>query len=143
MADIRKRTWKNGKTSYQVRYSTKSAAGHAYKSFDTLKEARAFSEDAHARRRAGARSAEVRTVAQAVDKWLDICSKEGRDGRDPITLHTKKCYGYRADLMKAYSWPKEFPNLEAPDVVEFRSWLLKNYGRDQAQRTLSSFHSVV
>ncbi len=40
-------------------------------------------------------------------------------------------------------WDTDFASLEAPDVVEFRSWLLKHCGRDQARRTLSSFHSVV
>ena len=33
--------------------------------------------------------------------------------------------------------------MEAPDIVAFRSWLLKNYSRDQAKKALSSFHSVL
>lgn len=30
-----------------------------------------------------------------------------------------------------------------PDVVNFRSWLLRNYSYDQARKTLSSFHTVL
>lgn len=140
MSDIRKRTGRKGVT-YQVRFGT--PAGYEYRTFDTLKEAREFREDSKAKKRAGRRSSEIVTVAQAVDKWLDICSTEGRDGRDPVTAGTRTIYEYRADLMKAYKWPGDLAALDAPDVIEFRSWLLKNYGRDQARRTLSSFHAVM
>ena len=44
-------------------------------------------------------------MAQAVDKWLDVCTTEVRDGRDPITAGTRINYEYRVDLMKAYEWP--------------------------------------
>lgn len=140
MTDIRKRAGRRG-TTYQVRF--RGPKGYEYRTFDTMKEARAFREDRPAQKRLGGRSAEIVTVDQAVDRWMDICAKEGRDGRDPITTHTRKCYQYRADLMKAYPWTKELADLGAPDVVEFRSWLLKHYGRDQARRTLTSFHSVI
>lgn len=143
MTDIRKRTGPKGVT-YQVRYPTKGAkSGYAYKTFLTMREARDFSGDATARKRGSVRGSEIKTVEQAVDKWMEICEKEGRDGREPVTNHTRKGYQYRADLMKAYPWPKALQELEAPDVVEFRSWLLKNHGRDQARRALSSFHSVM
>ena len=45
--------------------------------------------------------------------------------------------------MKAYDWDKELHELEAPDIVKFRSWLLKTLTRDQARSTLSSFHSAL
>src|SRR5262245_7826010 len=124
MADIRKRTGKNG-TTYQVRYATKATkSGYAFRTFDTLKEARAFTESGEARSPLGARDPEVRTIAQAVDKWLAVCVKEGREGRDPITKHTEKTYGRRAEVMKSYDWGKSLQEIDAPDVVEFRSWLL-------------------
>lgn len=48
MTDIRKRIGKKGAT-YQVRYSSKSTkTGYAYKTFDTIKEARAFLESGDA-----------------------------------------------------------------------------------------------
>jgi len=45
--------------------------------------------------------------------------------------------------MRAYDWDKELHELEAPDIGAFRSWLLKNYSRDQAKKVLSSFHSAL
>jgi integrase len=105
MSDIRKRTGKNG-TTYQVRYPSRgSTTGFAYKTFASLKEARAFREDAAARKGAAPASADIRTVAQAE--------------RD---LHA----------------------LTAPDIVEFRSWLVRNCAsRDQARKVMSSFQSVM
>jgi len=143
MADIRKRVGEKG-TTYQVRYPSKTAkSGYAYKSFDTLKEARDYRENSKARESAGPRSNDIRTVAHAVDKWLDICEKEGRDGRDPVTKYTYKNYQYRADIMKSYAWNKELYELSEPDVVEFRSWLLRKHSREVSQKVLSSFHSVI
>ena len=84
MSDIRKRAGRKGIT-YQVRYPTKAAkSGYAYKTFDTLKEARAFREDAGARSGSAPTSAAIRTVPQAVQLWLDICEKIGRDGREKV-----------------------------------------------------------
>jgi len=85
MADIRKRTGAKGVT-YQVRYPSKaSKSGYAYATFDTMKEAREFREDSRKRTQKAGTGSEIRTIPQAIDKWLDICAKEGRDGRDPVT----------------------------------------------------------
>ena len=85
MSDIRKRNGSKG-ISYQVRYASMAAkSGYAYKSFETLKEARTFLEDSAARRKNGPLSTEIRTVDQGLQKWLDVCAKEGRNGRDPVT----------------------------------------------------------
>lgn len=143
MADIRKRTGTKG-TTYQVRYPSKAVkSGYAYATFDTLKEARTFVESGKARERNGSRHPEIRTVVQAIDKWLEVCQHEGRQGKDPVTPAVLKNYHRRAQAMKAYDWDKELHELEAPDIVKFRSWLLKTLTRDQARSTLSSFHSVL
>ena len=89
------------------------------------------------------RSSEIRTVDSAITKWLDICEKEGRDGRDPVTNYTHKNYEYRANIMRGHEWTKELADLTTPDIIEFRSWLLKNYSRDLSKKVLSSFHSVI
>lgn len=143
MADIRKRNGKNG-IIYQVRYSTKSAkSGYAYKSFKTRKEALAFRENAGARADSAPRRADIRTVAQGVQKWLDICEKEGRNGREPVTKYTLANYEYRAAIINVYEWQSDLAELTKPDVVEFRSWLLKNYSRAVAGKVLTSFHSMI
>jgi integrase len=108
-----------------------------------LKEARAFREDSRARAALAPRAREIVTVSDAVQKWLDICEKEGRDGRDPVTAYTMKGYQHRAGIINEYEWPKSIHELTAPDIIEFRSWLLQTRSRDQAHKVLSSFHSLV
>lgn len=142
MSDIRKRTGKRGVT-YQVRYASRAAkTGYAYKTFDTLKEARAFLESGDAFK-AGATPNRHLSVEEGVRTWIDVCEKEGRGGRDPVTPYTLKTYRYRAGIINDYEWAKPLSELSAPDVVEFRSWLLRNHSRDQARKVLSYFHSMV
>jgi integrase len=144
MADIRKRSGSKGIT-YQVRYPSKaSKSGYAFKTFSTLKEAREFRESGETKKTGSARSGNgIVTVADGIEKWLEVCEKEGRDGRDPVTDFTLKGYQYRASIIKSYSWEKNLPELTAPDIVEFRSWLLGNYPRSMAHFVLSSFHSMI
>ena len=143
MSDIRKRIGRKG-TTYQVRYPSKAAkSGYAYETFLTRKEALAFREDARARSTKTPLSAEIRSVAQGVQKWLDICEKEGRNGREPVTRYTLDNYEYRAEIMKRYAWDKDLHELTKPDIVQFRSWLLENHSRDVAHKVLTSFHSMI
>jgi integrase len=143
MSDIRKRTGSKG-TTYQVRYANKAAkSGYAYATFATRKEALEFRENAAARKSAKAAAPGISTVAQGVQKWLDICEKEGRNGREPVTRYTLDNYEYRAEIIKKYSWEKELHELTKPDIILFRSWLLENYSRAVAHKALTSFHSVI
>lgn len=142
MSDIRKRIGSKGIT-YQVRYPSKaSKTGYAYKTFANLKEARAFLDDGLPKSRHRALTS-TKSVPSAIQKWLDTCKHEGRQGKDPVSPATYEVYEYRAEIMRAYQWGKDIHELETPDVVAFRSWLVKNYSRDQAKKVLSSFHSVV
>jgi integrase len=143
MVDIRKRNGSKGIT-YQVRYPSKaSKSGYAYKTFLTLKEAREFRESGETKKTGPARGDGIVTVADGIEKWLEVCEKEGRDGRDPVTDFTLKGYKYRARIINSFSWEKRLQELTAPDIVEFRSWLLGNYPRAMAHFVLSSFHSMI
>jgi len=141
MADIRKRTGAKG-TNYQVRYPSKAAAsGYSYATFDTLKEARAFTENLGSIKAAPGDG--IIGVPDAVDRWLTICEKIGRDGREKVELETYKEYARRSKVMKEYAWSKPLYELVPADIVAFRNWLLETKSRDLARRTLSSFHSVL
>jgi integrase len=143
MADIRKRNGSKGVT-YQVRYPSKaSKSGYAYKTFLTLKEAREFRESGETKKTGPTRGGGIVTVADGVEKWLEVCENEGRDGRDPVTDFTLKGYKYRARIINSYAWEKSLQELTAPDIVEFRSWLLREYPRSMAHFVLSSFHSMI
>lgn len=144
MSDIRKRAGKNG-TTYQVRYPDKSKkSGHAYATFKTMKEARAFRDEQSGNWQRQNLDHSVRSIANAVYRWLEICEKEGTDGNDPVTAYTRKNYQYFASFMTGYPWSKELQELTPPDIVLFRSWLLKNCpSRYVARKTLSYFHTVL
>lgn len=144
MSDIRKRTGSKG-TTYQVRYPSKATkSGYAYATFNTLKEAREYIESGAHKIRSSQPSSVRMTVAEAIDQWLDVCEKEGREGRDPITKYTLQHYRHRAEIMKRFEWNQLLSELTAPDIIAFRSWLLVNCAsRDQARKVLSSFHSVI
>jgi integrase len=141
MADIRKRKGLKG-VKYQVRYPTsETKSGYTYASFDTLKEARAFSENLGSLPKRP--SAGVITIPEAVTRWLDICEKIGRDGREKVEPETFKEYRRRGRVIEEYAWTKNLPELEPADVVHIRNWLLQTKSRDLARRTLSSFHSII
>lgn len=143
MSDIRKRVGPKG-TTYQVRYpSTSTKSGYAYKSFNTRKAARAFLDEIAGRRFVGPLDPAIQTMHEAVDTWIRICEREGRDGRDPVTGYTLKGYLRRAEIIKAYPWDKPIAELQTPDIVAFRSWLLSEYSRDLARRALTSLHGVL
>lgn len=142
MADIRKRTGAKG-TTYQVRYPSKaSKSGHAYATFDTRKEAVEFRDNSRGLKNAP-RKSDILLVEDGVQKWLDICEKEGRNGREPVTRYTLDNYEYRADIIKSYPWDKDLQELAKTDIIEFRSWLLRHHSRDVAHKVLTSFHSMV
>ncbi|WP_406873324.1 site-specific integrase [Aminobacter sp. P9b] len=141
MADIRKRTGRKG-TTYQVRYPSRTAkTGYEYATFDTLKEARAFTENLGSFE--SVPGGQAISVVDAVDRWLSICEKIGRDGREKVEKQTYNEYARRAKVIKEYRWTKPLHELEQPDVVAFRKWLLETRTRDLARRCLSSFHSVI
>lgn len=144
MADIRKRNGAKGVT-YQVRYASKSSkTGYAYATFLTRKEAAAFLESGRAAQQSSHHRSDVRTVRQAVQLWLNVCEKEGLNGREPVTFYTYKNYEYRAEIITRYDWNKEIYELAPPDVVAFRSWLLTHgISRDLAGKVLSTFQSVM
>lgn len=83
------------------------------------------------------------TVADGVQRWLDICEKIGRDGREVVERETLKEYRRRAAVVCEYSWSKPLAELRPADCVQFRNWLLTHKSRDLARRTLSSFHSML
>jgi integrase len=140
MTDIRKRVGRKGVT-YQVRF--RGANGYEYRTFETLKEARGFREDSSAHKRAARKGRAVITVEDGVEKWLDVCEKEGRNGREPVTRYTLNSYEYLAGIIKSYDWSTDLAGLTKPDVVQFRSWLLTNYSRDLSHKVLTAFRSTI
>ena len=144
MSDIRKRSGTKG-TTYQVRYADPSSqTGYSYKTFSSAKAARAFRDSSALYAQKTSAQDHNLSVAEAMQEWLDICEKEGLNGREPITNYSLENYTYRAGFVTDYPWTKPLPALTPPDVVEFRSWLLRrDLSRDLVRKVLASFQSMV
>ena len=141
MANIRKIRGKKV-TTYQVRYASRERKSElGYSTFSSMKEARDFVQNLGTLREAPAGQSLL--VTEAIDQWLAICNRTGRDGRESVEPETFKEYDRRARVMKEYAWRKTLHELTPADVIQFRQWLLENKTRDLARRTLSSFHSVL
>jgi integrase len=138
MSDIRNRTGSKG-TTYQVRYSQRNGK-LGYSTFSRRKDAQQFIESLSARRET---DSTITTMAAAADLWLAVCKHEGRNGRPPVSDFTYDLYETRADLMRDYDWGKPIQEWTRSDIINFRSWLLRNTTRYMASKTLLSLRSVV
>ena len=145
MADIRTRIADDGSKIHQVRfkdYSNKS--GYGYKSFSRAGAAKAF----EAQKTLDELNDEPTKVSDlsmndAVEYWLNICEKEGLDGSNSVTTCTLKNYIYRVSFITNYSWPKPINKLSAPDIVDFRSWMLnEGHSRDLCGKVLTTLNSI-
>ena len=124
MANIRKIRGKKV-TTYQVRYASRERkSGLGYSTFSSMKEARDFVQNLGTLREAPAGQSLL--VTEAIDQWLAICNKTGRDGRESVEPETFKEYDRRARVMKEYAWRKTLHELTPADVIQFRQWLLEN-----------------
>ena len=151
MADVRKRIYADGGVGYQVRFIDKSSkSGFRYKTFALAKQAQQFKTIKDLEE--GAFSPVLQatsslqsdfSVLDAIELWLDICGRVGRDGREPVEPTTFAEYARRARVMRRYNWKKPLQGLQPTDVVQFRTWLLEDFSRDLARRTLSSFCSAL
>ncbi len=145
MADLRRKKTAKGTIVHQVRYRNSSTkSGYAYRNFETVKQARKFLSLVHQKSSIGLSQSAVRTIDDAVAAWLDICQNEGLNGGEPVTRYTLQNYTYRSGFVLAYEWPKEIWQLTAPDIVSFRSWLLRNTpSRETAQKVMVTLHSIM
>ena len=145
MASTQKRVRSDGSIRYQVRYLDNTAkSGFSYRSFSRAKAAKAFEcEKTLEEENTGLQIPQKLSVQDAVELWLNICEKIGRDGREPVEMSTLVEYMRRAKVIQAYHWNKFIHELTALDFVQFRNWLLENHSRDLAKRTLSSFQSIM
>lgn len=144
MADIRRRKNDDGSVGYQVRYIDKSnKSGFGYKTFAKAKQANRFKAVKDLEEASSSPTVQCMAIHDAIDMWLDICEKTGRDGREPVEQMTLVEYQRRARAMKQYPWTCQLHELLPKNIVAFRQWLLENFTRDMARRTLSSFRSVI
>lgn len=154
MADIRPRKGKKG-TTYQLRYV--DAAGETlYKTFDKRKDAAAFLSKSGAEPAKPAELPKIETghtIKAALDDWLDVCEKIGRNGREPVEPHTLRHYRSEANHLKALQDETDpekplfadmtLASINGPTMVRIRDALLKAHTRHMAKRCLTSLKSAL
>ena len=52
-------------------------------------------------------------------------------------------YKYYAKIFNSHPWRKTLQELTKPDIIEFRSWLLRSYSREVSHKALAYFHSMI
>lgn len=153
MADIRPRKGPRG-TTYQLRY-VDADGDLRYKSFKKRKDAAGFLSTSGNPEpvQPEPKKPDAYSLGAAIDDWLMVCEKIGRNGRPPVEAHTLRHYKSEADHLKALrDKSKEdtplFAGLAVTDItgpvmVCIRDALLGAHSRHMARRCLTSLKSAL
>ncbi len=145
MASIERREQKT-KTVYRVRYwaGRRNKNGNRLYDYsewtDKRKNAQEFLENLGQRR---IRKSTISSVDEVLDTWLEICEKEGRDGRNTVRPGTIKRYKSITKVARSYDWNGSPSEWEKEDIRNFRGWLLRTQTRDKAIRVMSYLTSAI
>lgn len=82
------------------------------------------------------------TVAIAADKWLDVCEKIGRRGREPVEKATLKPYRLHTRYIKEIIGGRNLNELTPQVCEQFRTDLLERFSRVYARKILTSFKGI-
>lgn len=140
MADIRKRVGEKGIT-WQLRFSDPNSGAQRYKTFARRKDADAFL--AELPRSDYVHDSDTITVSQAADRWLDVCERFGRKGREPVEHSTLKQYKLHAPIIKGMIGAANLNALTPVICDKFRDDLLAAYSRKYAKKILTSFKAIL
>ncbi|WP_417832562.1 tyrosine-type recombinase/integrase [Terasakiella sp.] len=140
MADIRKRNGKRGVT-WQARYRDKKTGKIRYKSFPRRMDAEAFLVSTHSSDYL--HDSDSTSMADAADRWLEVCTTTGRKGREPVEASTARKYAEHAEIIKEMMGGVMLSQLTPPICNQFRDDLLGHYSRRYAKKILTSFKSIL
>lgn len=140
MADIRKRVGEKGIT-WQLRFNDPNSGAQRYKTFSRRKDADAFL--AELPRSDYVHDSDTITFSRAADRWLDVCERIGRKGREPVEHSTLKQYKLHAPILKAMIGATKLNALTPVICDKLRDDLLANFSRKYAKKILTSFKAVL
>jgi integrase len=140
MADIRKREGKKGPT-WQLRFSDPNSGKPRYKTFKRRKDLDAFLIDLP--RSDYVHDSDTITVTQATDRWLDVCERIGRKGREPVEHSTLKQYKLHAPIIKGMIGASKLNALTPVICDKLRDDLLAAHSRKYAKKILASFKAIL
>ncbi len=84
------------------------------------------------------------TVAEAASAWLEACEHVGRNGREPVEKHTLRQYKSHVEhhILPLLGGIR-LNQLNKPQVVKFRSQLLKMRSRAMTSKVLTSLSGIL
>lgn len=140
MADIRKRKGPSG-TKWQVRYKHPTSGKVRYKSFLRRMDADAFLAKLHRTEFMDIR--DTVTMSAASQRWLEVCERTGRKGREPVEGSTLRKYQEHAAIIDEMIGGVLAGTLTPVACNDFRDALLGRYSRKYAKKILTSFKSIL
>jgi integrase len=140
MADIRKRKGPAG-TGWQVRYKDPVSGNTRYKSFVRRMDADAFVATLGSPDFLDDR--DTVTVEEAAQRWLEVCQKTGRKGREPVEASTLRKYQEHVQIIAGMIGSRRLNKLTHVACNNFRDELLHTYSRKYAKKILTSFKSIL
>ena len=149
MAFIQKIDGKKGPI-YKVHYKESATGKRRCKSFKRRKDAEAFRDGPKSD---AVKSASERTVSDAIERWLGICTKIGRKGREPIAPATRRSYeqqsGVIADAVIEIDGEKlrlgtcRLDRFDKGICEALRDDLVTTFSRDYARRVFIIFKAIL
>jgi integrase len=143
MASIIPRKGKKG-TSYQVRWTETLSSGELRQrseTFSTRKQASAFINSGAT---AGPGAADpTATLADALDRWIDLAGTTGLRGREPVEKATLRTYRRHTEILKNSHGAVRLSDLDAPAAHRIMENLLDSHTRVYARKILVSLKSAL
>jgi integrase len=126
---------------YKVHYTDPLTGKRRSKVFDRAKDAHFFKDNIP--KNDYVHNKDTVTVSEAADKWLDICKKSGRKGREPVEKATLRPYRLHTRYIKDMIGGRRLNEL-TPEVCEkFKNDLLEKFSRPYARKILTSFKGIL
>lgn len=140
MAFIQKIEGKKGPI-YKVHYKEPLTGKRRAKSFQRQKEAQNFRDNVP--KGEYLHDADTVTIAEAADKWLEVCQTLGRRGREPVENSTLKPYRRHAKYIKEMIGDVKLTQLDPASCDQFKNKLLAAFSRPYAKKILTSFKGIL
>lgn len=127
---------------YKVHYKEPLTGKRRCKSFSRMKAAQNFRDNVP--KADYLHNADTVTMTVATDKWLEVCEKTGRKGREPVEKSTIKPYKLHAAYIKDMIGDVRLNQLDPHFCERFKTDLLARFdNRAYARKILTSFKGVL
>lgn len=127
---------------YKVHYKEPLTGKRRCKSFTRMKAAQNFRDNIP--KDDFLHDSDTVAVSEAADKWLEVCEKIGRKGREPVEKSTLKPYQLHAGYIKEMIGDVKLNQLDPHACERFKNELLQKFdNRAYARKIRTSFKGIL